>query len=204
VNLKINKPKINIFEVGVGDVFTAKSKQYWGQDRFDVSLFEPNPFLYKNLVKRAESFKLVKNVKVYNVAISNEEKLGKLVCAGVLSYLTDMASPINTIFKGKLNEMLDKFIIPVNLMRIDSFDNGIDFLILGMEGAEFTVFQYLKSRPHIIILHNYFANDYGYAFPYFNFIQQWCYNNNYEIIPGIPDMTLINRNSVNSGILELN
>jgi len=201
VNLKINKPKINIFEVGVGDVFTTKSKQYWGQDRFDVTLFEPNPFLFKSLLKKTLQYK---NVKTHNVAISNEERLGKLVCAGVLSYLENMASPINTIFRGKLNEMLDGFIVPVNLMRIDSFDNDIDFLILGMEGAEFTVFQYLKSRPHIITLHNYFANDYGYTFPYFNFIQQWCHNNNYEIVPGIPDMTLINRNSVNSGVLELN
>lgn len=201
MNLKINKPKINIFEVGAGDVFTAKSKQYWGQDRFDVTLFEPNPFLFKSLLKKALKYN---NVKIHNIAISNEEKLGKLVCAGVLSYLENMASPINTIFKGKLNEMLNSFIVPVNLMRIDSFDNDIDFLILGMEGAEFTVFQYLKSRPHIIILHNYFANDYGYTFPYFNFIQQWCQSNNYEIVPGIPDMTLINRNSVNEGILQLN
>ena len=79
-------------------------------------------------------------------------------------------------------------------MRFDSFDDGdIDFLRLGMEGSEFTVFETMKSRPHIISIHNYFANDYGYSFYKWNDISTWINTNGYFLLPGIPDALLINK-----------
>ena len=123
----------------------------------------------------------------------------------MLSYIRDIPSPINTIYLNKLNEILSEFTIPVNFMKFDSFDKGdIDYLILGMEGSEFTVFQSLISRPHIISLHNYFANDYKYTFPYFDYIENWCVKNNYYIIFGIPNILLVNKKSIENETLVLN
>jgi FkbM family methyltransferase len=200
--LKINKEKINIFEIGAGDAFCSKTLNYWGNNKYDITLFEPNPILYKSLLKKVKD---INNIKLYNIAIFNEEKIGELVCAGVLSYIRDIPSPINTIYLNKLNEILSEFTIPVNFMKFDSFDKGdIDYLILGMEGSEFTVFENLISRPHIISLHNYFANDYKYTFPYFDYIKNWCVKNNYYIIFGIPDILLVNKKSIENETLVLN
>lgn len=200
--MTINKQKLKIFEVGVGDVFSSKTKMFWGSENTEVTLFEPNPFLYKYLLKKTKN---IKNINLFNIAISNEEKIGHLVCAGVTSYIKDIPSPINRIYLDKLNEILSNFTVPVNLMRFDSFDDGdIDFLRLGMEGSEFTVFETMKSRPHIISIHNYFANDYGYSFYKWNDISAWINTNGYFLLPGIPDALLINKESVAQNILTLN
>lgn len=200
MQLSINKSNLDVWEVGVGDEFTAKSRNFWYSEANQVRLFEPNPFLYATLARRVGPYH---NVKLYNIAISNENRFGHLVSAGLLSYLPEMASPINTIFRGKLTPMLDAFKVPVNIMTFDRFDNGvIDLLILGMEGAEFTVFQTMRSRPHIIILNNHFANDYHFEFPRFDEIQQWCKANRYEILQGVPDLMLVNLGSICQGLVS--
>ena len=187
--------------MGVGDVFSSKTTNFWGQPNCSVTLFEPNLFLYKSLFNKVKN---ISNIKLHNIAIYNESRLGKLVHAGVLSYLPEVMSPINRIFKGRLTEALETFVIPVNLMTFDEFDGGdIDILQLGMEGAEFTVFEKMKSRPHVIYLHNYFANDYKYTFPNWDYISHWIKNNDYEIINGIPTVTLVNRKSYSSGLISI-
>jgi hypothetical protein len=96
--------------------------------------------------------------------------------------------------------MLGAFRVPVNLMTFDRFDPGdIDLLILGMEGAESMVFPHLKSRPHVVIMNNHFANDYRYIFPRFGEIQAWCETNRYRILQGIPDIHLISNDALDSG-----
>ena len=189
MQLSINKSALKVWEVGVGDEFTSKSRAFWDNPSNQVMLIEPNPFLYVSLARKACPFS---NVKTLNVAISNEDTFGYLVSAGVLSYLAEFPSPINTIFRGKLTPMLDAFKVPVNIMTLGSLDPGdIDLLILGMEGAEYTVFETMKSRPHIIILNNHFANDYQFTFPHFGEIQQWCEDNRYQILQGLPDLMLV-------------
>ena len=37
--LKINKEKINIFEIGAGDAFCSKTLNYWGNNKYDITLF---------------------------------------------------------------------------------------------------------------------------------------------------------------------
>ena len=197
--IKLIKSNPTIWEVGVGDEFTSKSHPFWYDERNTVVLFEPNPFLYASLVRKAGSYK---NVRLYNVAISNENRFGYLVSAGLLSYLPEFFSPINTIFRGKLTLMLDAFKVPINIMTFDRFDNGnIDMLILGMEGAEFTVFETMSSRPSIIVLNNHYANDYGYTLPRAEVIQNWCRDNQYQIVQGIPDIMLVNMGSVCQGLI---
>lgn len=201
IQFKFHKDKVKIFEVGVGDSFCCKSLNYWNQDGFDVTLFEPNPFLYKNILTKIQN---IKNIKLHNIGISNEEKIGELVCAGVLSYLKDIPSPINTIYFNQLNNIFEKFTIPVKLMKFNSFDEGnIDYLILGMEGAEFTVFENIISRPHIINMHNYFANDYNYVFPNFGKIDEWGQKNGYTWISAFPDILLINSESVHNNTISI-
>jgi len=203
MKFKINKEKTNLFEIGVGDAFSSKSLPYWGNKNVDVTLFEPNPMLYKSLLKKTKD---INNIKLYNIGIFNQEKIGKLVCAGVTSYIKDIPSPINSIYLNRLNEIFDKFTVPVNLMKLNSFDYGqIDLLILGMEGAEFTIFQSqsLISRPHIIILNNYNGNNYRYTFFNFQYILDWCVKNNYDILQNEhKEILLVNKNSIINNILE--
>ena len=110
MKFKINKEKTNLFEIGVGDTFCSKSLQYWGNNNINITLFEPNPILYKSLLKKTKD---INNIKLYNIGIFNQEKIGKLVCAGVLSYIKDIPSPINSICLNRLNEIFDKFTVPV-------------------------------------------------------------------------------------------
>lgn len=201
MQLKLAKSNLNICEVGVGDEFTSKSRAFWDGAGNNVTLFEPNPFLYASLARKAGPYR---NVKLYNVAISNENRFGHLVSAGLLSYLPEFPSPINTIFRGKLTPMLDAFKVSVNIMTFDRFDNGtIEMLILGMEGAESTVFETMRSRPHVIILNNHYANDYRYTFPRIEVIQNWCRDNQYQIVQGIPDILLLNQASLMNGFVTL-
>jgi len=203
MNIRITKPSkdLNVVEVGVGDSFSCKSISFWGNPNYNVTLFEPNPLLFNSLHKKVRNYQ---NVTLHNVAIYNETRKGTLVMAGVLSYLPEVASPINTIFQNKLTEILTSHHVPVDLVTFDQFDSGnIDMLLLGMEGAESTVFEKMKSKPHVIILNNHFANDYAYAFPNFRSIQEWCLANRYEIIQGIPDMVLINLDSYNGGLVSV-
>ena len=102
MKFKINKEKTNLFEIGVGDTFCSKSLQYWGNNNINITLFEPNPILYKSLLKKTKD---INNIKLYNIGIFNQEKIGKLVCAGVLSYIKDIPSPINSICLNRLNEI---------------------------------------------------------------------------------------------------
>lgn len=194
------KAPLTVYEVGAGDVFTCKSRRLWDAPDNAVVLIEPNPILYASLLK--QTARAFPNVRIHNVAISDTNRLGRLVLAGVLSYLPEVPSPINTIFRGKLTPMLEGYEVPVNLMTFDRFDPGnIDLLYLGMEGSEYTVFATMVSRPHIIVLNNHFANDYGYAFPRFEVVQQWCEANEYAIVPGIPDLTLVRVASTRDGTL---
>lgn len=192
---------LNVWEVGVGDEFTSKSRAFWSNEANQVTLFEPNPFLYASLARKTTPYR---NVKLYNVAISNENRFGHLVSAGLLSYLPEFPSPINTIFREKLTPMLDILKVPVNIMTFDQFDNGcIEMLILGMEGAESTVFETMRSRPHVIILNNHYANDYGYTFPRIEVIQHWCKDNQYQILQGVPDIMLLNQASLMNGLIAM-
>lgn len=197
--MKLNLSNAKVFEVGAGDLFTCKSRPLWDAPGTRVTLFEPNPLLYASLLRQIWSFP---NVTLHHVAISDTNGLGRLVLAGLVSYLQDVPSHLNTIFRGKLTQMLAPFTVPVNVMTFDAFDPGdIDILFLGMEGSEHTLFPHLSSRPHIIVLNNHFANDYGYAFPHWEVVQDWCVANGYDIHPGVPDIVLINRNSLAKGIV---
>jgi len=199
MNLGLAKLPRTVCEVGAGDLFTCKSAPFWARPETRVVLFEPNPLLYASLLPKVLAYP---NVHLYNVAIYSEAGLGYLVSAGVLSYLPEVESPINTIFRGKLTPMMEPVKVTVPRMTFDTFDNGdIDILYLGMEGAEYTVFPRLHSRPHVIVLNNHFANDYGYAFPRFDVIQAWCQTNGYQICPGIPDITLVSTAALAAGHL---
>jgi hypothetical protein len=201
MQLKLAKHPIHVCEVGVGDSFCAKSKSFWGDGINRVTLVEPNPFLHASLRSKTKD---CPNVTLHNAAIFSENRWGWLVSAGILSYLPEVASPINTIFRGKLTPMLDAFKIYVPYRTFNTIDDGtIDLLILGMEGAESMVFETMVSRPHVIILNNHFANDYRYAFPRFEEIQRWCEANRYHIAAGIPDITLINIASYEAGLVQM-
>lgn len=198
--MKINLSNAKVYEVGAGDLFTCKSRPLWDAPGAQVTLFEPNPLLYVSLLRKVQSFP---NVTLHHVAISDTNGLGWLVSAGLVSYLQDVPSHLNTIFRGKLTQMLSPFKVPVNVMTFDTFDHGdIDLLFLGMEGSEYTLFPCLSSLPHVIILNNHFANDYGYTFPRWEVVQEWCTSNGYNIYPGVPDITLVNRQSLAAGVVQ--
>jgi hypothetical protein len=179
--------KILIFEVGVGNIFLSRSVNDWtSKDNpnwdliTDIVLIEPNPILYNEIVKKTKSYK---NIKVYNFAIDDTEGLKSFVLAGDRSYLAGKQSPIQKIFHNKYEDLMKGFKTFVYANTFDSIDPGnIDVLHMSIEGNEWALLEKMVSRPKIITMPHYFANDYEYILPNSHKIQEWMSNNSYFLV----------------------
>ena len=129
-----------IFEVGVGESYVCRTKRFWGNKNCDCHLFEPNPKLFEILVKQSQSFD---NVTVYNVGISNENKIGEIYLADNCSFIKGVDSPCS-MQEGTKQEYESWDRSPVELYTIDKYDTGnIDLLLIDTEGSEWFVLEKL-------------------------------------------------------------
>lgn len=163
-----------IYEVGVGPVWSCRSKPYWIDNataRDKCVLFEPL-FSYYEEIKNAIS--KYPNVELHNIVIYDYNGQCDFIENGQLSYIQGLNSPY-VQFGGSHN--ITKSIC---CARISEFDKGdIDLLLLDMEGADWFALKHLISRPQTIIIETQCSI---YHNPFLNEIQEWMQINKYRQI----------------------
>ena len=128
-----NKNKLVIFDVGANIGDYSRLLEEFFSDRADIYCFEPSRETYRKL---SENFNGKKNIHIYNLGFSNEDKT-------VFLFADKNASGLASLYKRRL----DHFNIHMNeteqvkVMTVDNFCRGegikkIDFLKLDIEGHE--------------------------------------------------------------------
>ena len=181
----ILKPK-TVFEVGVGSLSESRCLQFFKDSSIECSLFEPNP---THFLEIRNAIGNLPNIRLYNVAISNENAYIKLRNHGSCSWLDNVKSPVvqATIFNKDRLDPKDKKIEDieseiVKAVTFDSVDAGnIDVLFLDAEGSEWFVLEKMISRPWIIHVELFDRTDRGlyYINPHIDKILKWFIDNNY-------------------------
>lgn len=125
--------------------------------------FEPLPHLYRSLI---ESFSGVKNVLIYDYALSESE--------GVSRFQHVITNPGYSGFLRRRYDRENEVVEEISV-RVQKLDNlipenvRIDFIKVDVEGAEFLVFKgatrtIKRSRPFIVFEHGLGGTDfYGYG-----------------------------------------
>lgn len=143
-------------------------------DEVRTTLVEADPLC----VKRIEAyFEGRDNVNIYPYAVWDKNEMLVLYRTKASTFVGSLEkSPALINDSYKLNEE-DKF--TTEAKRFSDIDDGtIDLLSIDIEGAEWYVIKYLKSRPAIISLE---TQADKYINPYLNEINDWMKNNNYKI-----------------------
>ncbi len=168
----ILKPEV-IFEVGVGDFPVCRSKDYWKYG-IECYLFEPNKIYYDELCKVSKEYK---NVKLFDCAITEDNKKYDFWSCGETSFLNGINAPVIKKERFLLKNIKQ---IQVEGKKISEFDKGnIDFLFLDTEGAEWFCLKHLISRPKIVVIETHGEN---YINPYIHQINAWILKNQYSIM----------------------
>ena len=168
-----------IFEIGVGELYTCRTKQFWGTNT-ECYLFEPNPKIYEELKAVSQNYS---NVKLYNIAISNKECLAELYLANNCSFIDGIDAPV-AVQDGTREDYKNWAKTKIQCDTIDKYDKGdIDLLLLDMEGMEWFVLEKLVSRPKLIVIETHIpTNVPPYLNKYMNQILFWMWDNNYQLV----------------------
>ncbi len=201
IDFSETKRPLNVVEVGVGNPLYSKTAPLWQNATWRFTLYEPNPVLYKDLVKLTSQHA---NVRVVSLAFDTQPGFRDLVLASDRSFLAGTHSPMQHLYHGRFEALLGRYRIPVWCERFVEHDpRDIDLLYLGVEGHEWAVLQYLVSRPIVVALNNYEANDYGYVMPYCDEIVGWFKRNGYTLVKRDADWLLYLRGEMSVGGLTL-
>ncbi len=122
-------------------------------------------------------FKNNKNYTLYECAIFDYEGNIELVRSGASSFVANLdTSPAKINDNIKLNQ-LNK--IKVKSVTFDKIDDGdIDLISIDIEGCEWYVLKYMKSRPTVISIETHGGL---YKNPFYNEIKHWMEANDYYI-----------------------
>ncbi|NBW15050.1 MAG: FkbM family methyltransferase [Caulobacteraceae bacterium] len=169
-----------IFEIGVGEAYTCRTKRFWGSD-IECHLFEPNPILYKDLIDQTKEYK---NVYVYNIAITDKSGEEEISLMGNCSYINGIISPVILHQGFDSDAIKNASKINIKSETIDKFDKGdIDVLLIDTEGCEWFVLEKLISRPNQIVIETSTIAADGLPTPNKNInkILFWMWKNNYQL-----------------------
>lgn len=138
-----------IFEIGVGEAYTCRTKRFWGSE-IECHLFEPNPTFYKELIDLSKNYK---NVYVYNIGITDKVEEKNLYLINNCSYIDGIISPMILNHGINCDIIKNSEKIKIKCEPINNFDKGdIDILLIDTEGCEWFVLEKLISRPKQIVL----------------------------------------------------
>lgn len=169
-----------IFEIGVGQAYSCRTKRFWGSE-IECHLFEPNLILYKDLIDQAKEYK---NVHVYNVAITDKCGEEEILLMDNCSYINGIDSPM-VLNHGLANDAIKNAQkIKIKTETIDKFDKGdIDILLVDTEGCEWFVLEKLISRPRQITIETNTVGQEGKLIYNKNLdkILFWMWQNNYQL-----------------------
>lgn len=171
---------MKIFEIGVGEVYTCRTKKFWGSD-IECHLFEPNPILYKELVDASKEYK---NVHVYNIAITDKSGEEEIFLMNNCSYINNIESPVLLNHGPNSDVIKNAQKIKIKTETIDRFDKGnIDILLIDTEGCEWFVLEKLISRPRQITIETNTVGQEGKLIYNKNLdkILFWMWQNDYQL-----------------------
>lgn len=159
-------------------------------ERGTLHSFEPDPVNFSYLKKVTSGYK---NIKIYNLAISDENKKLKLY----------VSSLFNTSHKTYLLEKYSS-IIEIDSISVDNYINNkfiADFIKIDVEGAELNVLKgmsaTIKSNPQLIIFMEYWP--YGMAKANFNRMEMLSFIKSFDL-----NIYLIQHNSITEGSFMFN
>ncbi len=118
-----------------------------------------------------------KNVEWHRVGVGFKEGAGVFKWNGASTHMVGYRSPSvqNNSQKKKYRGTIKHKVI-----TFDRIDKGnIDLLCIDIEGLEYSVLKYLKSRPKVISIEMRWKK---YKNPYFTNIQWWMHYHGYEFV----------------------
>lgn len=173
---RLNKKKFipkKVAEVGVYYPETSLIYEYI-QDGTPAILVEADPDI-ANLIR--SHFQGNNNFTLYEFAIYETEGELELIKSGASSFLSDLNSSPAKVNDGINLESSDK--IKVKSVTFDKIDDSnIDLLAVDIEGCDWYVLKYMKSRPTVISIETHGGL---YKNPFYDKISQWMITNNYQI-----------------------
>ena len=154
---KFIPPETDSIDVGVyRGVYSYEMAKY----SKNVHAFEPNPIIFKDIERNLK--KIIKNIKLYNVALSNKEDLVSLnVPIRNKNYNRKNYEEYFQMGRASIhidNTMGEIESFDVETKKLDSFDftNKISFIKIDVEGHEFEVIKgaentIKKNKPVLLV-----------------------------------------------------
>lgn len=163
----------NVCEVGVYMPETSNVIDFI-EENIPTMLVEPDP---KSIQKIKEIFGDYSHVKLFPFAMYDYNGKLSLSQANASTFVSELtASPALVNDKYKVDESKN---FEVNCKKFSELDHGnIDLISIDIEGSEWYVLKYMKSRPKVISIE---THGKFYQNPFINEISNWIETNNYEI-----------------------
>ncbi len=168
----------HVVEVGAGDRASSRAldKDIWSCAN-RITLYEPNPILYDDLVK-AEHV-LPKRIQFSESAVAASSGYADLICLGYASHLDGAPSFLATSIEIKGRAFLYPLRHEVAVTRMAHVDQhrDIDYLILSAGGLEREILEDMVSKPKVIETKSYLHNS--LQLELFEAIKGWTAKNGY-------------------------
>ncbi|MCS7018544.1 MAG: FkbM family methyltransferase [Cytophagales bacterium] len=116
-------------------------------------------------------------ITLHAVAIYDHEGSIELINRAASTFASALDSSPALVNDAYQKQDADKFTVPAK--RFDSIDDGtIDLLSIDIEGCEWYVLKYMKSRPAVISVE---THGKRYINPFINEITTWMQQNGYQL-----------------------
>jgi FkbM family methyltransferase len=116
-------------------------------------------------------------ITLHPVAVFDSEGSIELINRAASTFASVLNSSPALVNDAYQKQDTDKFTVPAK--RFDSLDDGtIDLLSIDIEGCEWYVLKYMKSRPAVISVE---THGKRYINPFINEITDWMRKNGYEL-----------------------
>lgn len=144
----------------------------WIEAGVRTTLVECDPLIVSTLRER---FAASSNITIHDVAVAEEAGTLTLYRTGASTFGGNVTASPALVNDGYVPSARDAF--TVRSVRFDSIDDGtIDVLSIDIEGGEWNVVQYLKSRPAVISIETHGKH---YTNPHRADIEAWMSDNGY-------------------------
>ena len=144
------------------------------KDNLKTTLVEADP---ESVEKIRTYFSEYESVKLFPVAVWDSDGTVVLNKAKSSTFVDELESSPAMVNDKYVEDDTKKII--VDSLTFDKIDDGtIDLISIDIEGGEWYVLKYMKSRPSVISIETHWKN---YTNPFIKEIKEWMKNNDYDI-----------------------